>query len=134
MTDETNQNEKQLSLEEAILQTEASAKAAQMNNRFVKIANHETIKLPFANPPIIKEKTLTGTDGKTGLSYTSKQIEFELRAKTPNGETKIWSIGVNNKIVGELLELMKKGVFDISIHREGEGTATKYSVSKERAL
>lgn len=127
-------NAKQMGLDEALAYNKQVQAETQANAQYVKIANHETVLLPFANPPIIYKKMVSGTDTKDGRAYTSEQLEFELRVKTPDGKAKTWSIGANNKIVPEVLEMLKSGVYDIKVHREGEGPATKYSISKERAL
>ena len=124
----------QMNLHEASQYNQEVQNRIQADSPFVKIQNHETVKLPFPTPPKIYKRIASGTDPRTGRSFTSEQIEFELRTKNPDGIPKTWSIGAKNNIVPEILAMLSAGISDIPVHREGEGIETKYSINKERKI
>lgn len=134
MTENEKKEKTQISLDEAISYQKETAQKALSDSIFVKIQNHETVMLPFPNPPVINKTVSKGLDKKTNKEYSSNQLEFELRAKNSEGQTKVWTVGTTNKIVAEILAMLKAGIFDIPVHREGEDLNTKYSIAKERSI
>ena len=130
-TTQPNDAGKQVSLDEASKIHSDKQAQQDVNSPYVKISDHETVKMPFTG--IIIARSSSGTDDK-GKAWNAEKFDFQLGVKTPDGKDKIWSIGQSNKIVPQLIEILKKGAATIAVHREGTGTSTKYSISQERAL
>ena len=120
----------QTGLDEVLQQHEQARAASQADSVFVKVQNHESVKLGLTGKTYVRQ----ASGSKAEQAWTATKVDFELRATNPEGKHKLWSIGISNPIVQEIIPLIKKGVLDIQVHREGEGTNTKYSIVKERAV
>ena len=120
----------QTGLDEVLQQHDQARTASQADSIFVKVQNHESVKLGLTGKTYVRQ----ASGSKADQAWTATKVDFELRATNPEGKHKLWSIGITNPIVPEVVALIKRNVLDVQVHREGEGTNTKYSIVRERAV
>jgi hypothetical protein len=126
MEGQNTDQQKKLSLDEAAQDYEDGRTAAKANSRFASIDPGTAEEYTF-NGVVYKRHT-SGTDTKTGAAFEAEKYDFELNEATSDGTARVLSFGAGNKIVPELIRLLKSGQRTFTISRTGEGTNTRYQI------
>jgi hypothetical protein len=119
---ETGQQKSLSEVYEEVKQAQEDAKA---NSRFVQLSDGEAVELEFTG--VVYKRKSKGTNSKNE-TFEAEKYDFELTDTTPEGEPKVFSLGVHNKLVPQLVAALQAGKRTLTISRQGVGTATKYSI------
>ena len=115
-----------LSLDEAQQEVDRLRQEAKATSKYASLDPGTAEE--FDATGVMYKRHTTGTDPKSGAPYESDKIDVELSEVTPNGENRVLSFGANNKIVPELIKLLKSGERHFTLSRTGEGTSTRYAL------
>lgn len=115
----------QTSLAEITQEVKQAQEDAKANSRFVQLSDGEAAEFEFTG--VVYKRKTSGTDS-SGKAFEAVKYDFELAEVTPNGEPKVFSLGVSNKLVPQLVAALQAGKRTLTISRQGVGTATKYSI------